>query len=99
VSEHAAQAALPQDELERLREQAREETRRAVALDLQARFQGLWNDLAAERDSLAAEVGQQRAGRNGTCPQHEVALVAVCPACLGEAPRGDDTGREEAAGE
>ena len=84
MSEHAAQEApaLPETELERLRE----ETRRAVAQELTAGFRDLWNALAAERDSLAAEVAQLRAGRNGTCPQHEVALAAVCPACLDEAP-------------
>ena len=86
MSELAAPAALPEAELAQLREQAREETRRAVALDLQARFRDLWNELAAERGSLAAEVAQLRAGRNGTCPQHQVALMAVCPACLDEAP-------------
>jgi len=81
---HAAQEApvLPEAELEQLRD----ETRRAVAHELTARFRDMWNALAAERDSLADEVGQLRAGRNGTCPQHEVALVAVCPACLDEAP-------------
>ncbi len=89
--EHAAQEvpALPEDELERLRD----ETRRAVAHELTARFRDIFNALGAERDSLAAEVAQLRAGRNGTCPQHAVALVALCPACLAEA------GREEAAGE
>ncbi len=101
MSEHAAQEApaLPEEELARLRGQVTEQTRRAVAHELTARFRDLWNALVEERDSLAAEVGQLRAGRNGSCPRHAVSLMAVCRACLDEAAVSDDTGREEAAGE
>lgn len=88
MSEHAAPAALPEAELEQLRD----ETRRAVALELKANFERLWNDHAtecearqAQVEALLTEVEQLRTA-GGRCPRHAVALVAACPAYLGEAP-------------
>jgi hypothetical protein len=79
-------AALPAEELERLRE----ETKRAIAEELRAQFRDLYNALAAERDELAvmaaglaAEV-ERLSGRMKRCPVHEVPLEPLCPACLEE---------------
>jgi hypothetical protein len=94
----AIPAALPEEELERLREEAREETRRAVAHELKAKFEGLWNDLARECEARQAQVEallarngeleaevERLSGRMKRCPVHGVPLVPSCPACSEEA--------------